>query len=100
LEVFGHPYVKTDQFADSGDLKADVLLPSPALFELFAVAQDTMEAGEHLFGGKLFLIVGLRDLEDKEAHLGGLDVFGGTIVSPGQIPQDRNKRNPDIPLEQ
>ena len=53
LQRFRRPDVELNASANRGNFKAEVLLVSAIRLELARIAQNTVQARKHLFGGEL-----------------------------------------------
>ena len=83
--MFWHPDIKTDELFDDGDLERDVLLQAAGHAELYFVAQDTVEAGEHLLCRKFLLVVCSRNLKGDEDVFGHVERLGSFVVAPREV---------------
>ena len=72
--------------AGGDDFKAEVFLDAAGTFQLGFVAEDAVEAGEELFGGELFLVVGAGDFQHQEngIHVENLEAIELFVVAVGQ----------------
>ena len=96
LECGGCPDVEADLPTDRGDFETQVLLYSPTPFELFCVAQDTMQTGEKLFCGEFGFVVCFWDFEDEQRAIDDLDLLDFAVVPHGEPTQDETYRNPYV----
>ena len=68
---------------------------------LFGAGRTDGKAGmKELLGGKFFLVVGFRYLENKQCTLGLTDMINCFVVFPRQIGQNGDDRHPNVPLQQ
>ena len=97
LESFRDPDIKTDLSRGGNDFKAQVFLDSVVFAELGGVAENTVQRGEHLFGGKLFFIVGAGDFERQKDgfNVQSADFGRFFIIQVGQDAEQNHDRNPD-----
>ena len=63
LEDFWHPDIEANLSLGRDDFETEVFLNAARVFELVFVAQNAVEGGEKLLGGKFFFVVRAWDFQ-------------------------------------
>ena len=77
-----------------------MLLVARVVAEFFAVAEDTVKTGKHLFGGKLGFVIGFWNFENKEGAFDVFDDINALVIAPSKINEHEDNGQPDVPLQE